>query len=102
MSSGGASMSSGSEKHVNKKHAGPTFDVTILRSKSTGQMIYLEAKKDLVDVLLSFLVLPVGTIMRVLNAQGLVNSTSFNLRRLSLVVFPWSLLIDVEIFCELN
>jgi hypothetical protein len=64
-------MSSGSEKHVNKKHAGPTFDVTILRSKSTGQMIYLEAKKDLVDVLLSFLVLPVGTIMSMLNAEGL-------------------------------
>lgn len=58
-----------------------TFHVTILRSKSTGQIIYLEAGKDLVDVLLSFLVLPVGTIIRMLNAAGFVNSTSSNLCR---------------------
>lgn len=82
-------MSSGGQ---NKKDAGPTFHVTILRSKSNGRMIYLEAEKDLVDVLLSFLVLPVGTIMRMLDAGGLVNSTSSNLRPLSLVFFPWSLL----------
>ena len=91
-------MSSGGQ---NKKDAGPTFHVTILRSKSNGQMIYVEAEKDLVDVLLSFLVLPVGTIMRMLDAGGLVNSTSSNLRfsevieRNSLIIF----VCEVEKVC---
>lgn len=81
------SMSGAGEK-VNKNDAGATFHVTILRTKSTGQMIYLEAEKNLVDVLLSFLVLPVGTIIGMLNAEGLVNSTTSNLCRLGLVVIP--------------
>ena len=78
-------MSSGGQ---NKKDAGITFHVTILRSKSTGRVIYVEAEKNLVDVLLSFLVLPVGTIIRMLNAEGLANSTSSSVCRLGLVVFP--------------
>lgn len=43
------------------------FQVSVLRSKQTRKVLFLEAGKDFVDTLLSFLLLPVGTILRMLS-----------------------------------
>ncbi len=49
---------------------GTTFPASLFRSKSSGQLLYLEAGKDFVDALLSFLLLPVSTIIRMLTTGG--------------------------------
>jgi hypothetical protein len=48
-----------------------TFKVTLFQSRMNrqGRVLYLEAGKDFVDTIFSFLVLPVGTILHIL-AQG--------------------------------
>ena len=44
-----------------------TIQVTLLCSKANGRVLYLEAGKDFVDILLSFLTLPVGTVIKLLS-----------------------------------
>ena len=44
-----------------------TFQVSVLRCKSSGKVLFLEAGKDFVDTILSFMLLPVGTIMHLLS-----------------------------------
>ena len=47
-----------------------SVQVTLLRCKSTGRVLFLEAGKDFVDTLISFLTLPLGTVMKLLLTQG--------------------------------
>jgi hypothetical protein len=47
-----------------------TFKVSVLRCKKTGRVLFLEAGKDFVDTLLSFLLLPIGTIIHMLSDTG--------------------------------
>ena len=44
-----------------------TFKVTVFRNGKTKQVLFLEARKDFVDTLLSFLLLPVGTIHHIVS-----------------------------------
>jgi hypothetical protein len=41
-----------------------TFKVSVLRCKKTGRVLFLEAGKDFVETLFSFLLLPIGIICR--------------------------------------
>jgi hypothetical protein len=50
-----------------------TFQVTMFRHGMTKQVLFLEAGKDFVDTLFSFLLLPVGTILQVLS-QGRIHA----------------------------
>lgn len=45
--------------------------VTLLRCKSTGRVLFLEAGKDFVDTLISFLTLPLGTVIKLMLSQGM-------------------------------
>lgn len=52
-----------------------TFKVSVLRCRKTGRVLLLEAGKDFVDTLFSFLLLPIGTIIHMLkNAGGRVKA----------------------------
>ena len=51
-----------------------TFKVSVLRCRKTGRVLFLEAGKDFVDTLFSFLLLPVGTILH----MALSNSGTFD------------------------
>lgn len=53
-----------------KMSASTTFAASLFRNRKTGQVLYLEAGKDLVDTLLSFLLLPAGTIVHILSKGG--------------------------------
>lgn len=46
--------------------------VTVVRNKATLKLLYLEAGKDFVDLLLSVLFLPVGVVVARLNGQSVV------------------------------
>ncbi|EFJ10900.1 hypothetical protein SELMODRAFT_426809 [Selaginella moellendorffii] len=48
--------------------------VNLLYKKPEGTVLFLEAKKDFVDLLMSFLVLPVGSLIKLLRAGNTVNS----------------------------
>ena len=47
-----------------------SVQVTLLRCKSTGRVLFLEAGKDFVDTLISFLTLPLGTVIKLILSQG--------------------------------
>ncbi|KAG0556129.1 hypothetical protein KC19_11G028500 [Ceratodon purpureus] len=47
-----------------------TFKVSVLRCRKTSRVLFLEAGKDFVDTLFSFLVLPIGTIIHMLSNAG--------------------------------
>jgi hypothetical protein len=48
-----------------------TFKVSVLRCKKTGRVLFLEAGKDFVDTLFSFLLLPIGIIIHMLSDAGI-------------------------------
>lgn len=52
------------------KRCPTAFKVTVFRKGKTKQVLFLEARKDFVDTLLSFLLLPVGTVHHILS-QGI-------------------------------
>jgi hypothetical protein len=47
-----------------------TFRATLSRSRKSGRVLYVEAGKEFVDTLLSFLLLPLGTIIHILSTGG--------------------------------
>ncbi|KAG0600352.1 hypothetical protein M758_11G026900 [Ceratodon purpureus] len=47
-----------------------TFRVSVLRCRKTSRVLILEAGKDFVDTLFSFLLLPIGTIIHMLSNGG--------------------------------
>ncbi|KAG0556132.1 hypothetical protein KC19_11G028600 [Ceratodon purpureus] len=47
-----------------------TFKVSVLRCRKTSRVLFLEAGKDFVDTLFSFLLLPIGTIIHMLSNGG--------------------------------
>lgn len=47
-----------------------SVQVTLLCCKSTGRVLFLEAGKDFVDTLISFLTLPLGTVIKLISSQG--------------------------------
>jgi hypothetical protein len=51
-----------------------TFKVSVLRCKKTGRVLFLEAGKDFVDTLFSFLLLPIGIIIHMLSDAGRVHA----------------------------
>lgn len=51
-----------------------TFKVSVLRCRKTGRVLLLEAGKDFVDTLFSFLLLPIGTIIHMLKNAGRVHA----------------------------
>ena len=56
-----------------------TFKVSVLRCRKTGRVLFLEAGKDFVDTLFSFLLLPVGTVLHMLsNSSGAFDATTVN------------------------
>ncbi|KAG0598009.1 hypothetical protein M758_12G037300 [Ceratodon purpureus] len=60
---------SGTEPNAALQRCTTTFKVTLFRSRKTKQVMFLEAGKDFVDTLFSFLILPMGTIIHILS-QG--------------------------------
>ena len=46
------------------------FKVSVLRCRKSGRVLFLEAGKDFVDTLFSFLLLPIGIIIRMLSDAG--------------------------------
>jgi hypothetical protein len=53
-----------------------SMDVRLLINKKTGRVLYAEAGKDFVDLLLAFLLLPTGAIIRLLQEHGTASSKS--------------------------
>ncbi|KAG0619677.1 hypothetical protein M758_4G156400 [Ceratodon purpureus] len=51
----------------------PTISVTLLFSKATRQVLCLEAGKDFVDTLMGFLTLPIGCIIKLLEAASMIH-----------------------------
>ncbi|GLJ36388.1 hypothetical protein SUGI_0730470 [Cryptomeria japonica] len=46
------------------------MSVRLLISKKNGKIVYAEARKDFVELLLSFLTMPLGSVMKLLSASG--------------------------------
>jgi hypothetical protein len=67
------------------KRCPTTFKVTVFRKGKTKQVLFLEARKDFVDTLLSFLLLPVGTVHHILS-QGKEADAEIFLRYLTCAV----------------
>ena len=44
-----------------------SVEVTLMRSKANGNVLFLDARKDFIDILLSFLTLPAGAITKLLS-----------------------------------
>ncbi|XP_024403708.1 uncharacterized protein [Physcomitrium patens] len=60
-----------------------TFEVSVLRCRKTGRVLLLEAGKDFVDTLFSFLLLPIGIIIHMLkNAGGRVKALDLGISSL--------------------
>lgn len=51
----------------------PTLPITLLFSKATRQVLCLEAGKDFVDMLMGFLTLPVGCIVKLLEQASMIH-----------------------------
>ena len=51
----------------------PSIPITLLFSKATRQVLCLEAGKDFVDTLMGFLTLPVGCIIKLLEAASMIH-----------------------------
>ena len=54
------------------------FKVSVLRCRKTGRVLFLEAGKDFVDTLHSFLLLPVGTVLHMLSKAGTFDAATVN------------------------
>ncbi|KAG0626888.1 hypothetical protein M758_2G159100 [Ceratodon purpureus] len=54
----------------NQGVAGDVVRVTLVGCKATGRVLFLEAGDDFVEVLLSFLALPVGSVVKLLSKEG--------------------------------
>lgn len=44
-----------------------TMTATLFRNRKSGKLVYLEAEKNFADILLSLLLLPVGTVIHLLS-----------------------------------
>ncbi|KAI5019843.1 hypothetical protein ZWY2020_044731 [Hordeum vulgare] len=51
-------------------HGGPTVAVKLFIDKAKKRVLFAESEKDFVDILFSFLTLPLGTIVRLFNKQS--------------------------------
>lgn len=63
---------------MTKSEDEPTIDVKLFVDKEKKKVLFAESDKDFVDVLFSWLTLPLGTIVRLLSKQsqvGLITST---------------------------
>lgn len=69
-----------SQTSNNLKEMEDTISITILFSKISRQVICVEANKDFVDLLVGFLTLPIGCIVRLLSDASLLGKSSSDLQ----------------------